>query len=58
MRLVDTHDRLMVHVRWRSLFESEDTFEPPKRIYEDVPKFLLKLSRSKNFLMNLVARVR
>lgn len=48
LRLVDQDGKLLVAVRWKGLGASEDTLEPLKRVYEDVPGLLVKLLRRKS----------
>lgn len=43
LRLFKKDGQLFVTIRWKGLDESEDTDEPLKQVYEDVPKLLLKL---------------
>lgn len=39
MRLVDFDDGIMVHVCQRGLPESEDTLEPVRKAFDDVPQY-------------------
>ena len=58
MKLVDTPDGLKVQVRWKGLSISEDTLEPLKRIYEDVPNMLERLLKRKNTPIELATAAR
>lgn len=50
----ESPDGLLVHVRWKGLPHSEDTFEPILKVYEDVPVMLLNLLKRKNMPNSLV----
>lgn len=58
MRLVDTEDGLMVLVRWSGLPDSEDTLEPLKKVYEDVPGLLAKLLQRQHTPAKLASKAR
>ena len=58
VRFVETDDGLKVHVRWKGLPDSEDTFEPLSNVYEDVPQLLMQLLKRKNTPIELAAKVR
>lgn len=47
MRVFESEDDLMIHVRWRGLPASEDTEEPLKTMYKDVPSLVQKLLERK-----------
>lgn len=59
MRLEETDDRtLKVVVRWKGLPHSEDTLEPLHRVYEDVPRMLLRLLQRKSTPQRLAEKAR
>lgn len=43
LRLDEQDGKIFVAVRWKGLQKSDDTLEPIDRVYEDVPKLLIKL---------------
>ena len=47
-KLVEVDGELMVQIRWRGLPDSEDTLNPIKQVYDDVPTLLEKLLSRKN----------
>ena len=48
LRIGEREDGLYIVVRWKGLSESEDTTEPVRRVYEDVPGLVLRLLNRKN----------
>lgn len=48
LRLVEEDDQLFVLVRWKKLGDSEDTLEPLRRVFKDVPQLVIKLLLRKN----------
>lgn len=58
MRLVDTDDGLLVHLRWNDLPNLEDTLEPIANAYEDVPVLFIKPLQQKNASQALVTKAR
>lgn len=48
LRLFKKDGHLFVTIRWKRLDASEDTDEPLKQVYEDVPKLLLRLLARKS----------
>lgn len=53
LKLIDQDGELFVVVRWKVLSPKEDTMEPLKRVYEDVPQMLIKLLSRDNTPMPL-----
>lgn len=43
LKLVDNEEGMKVLIRWKGLPSTEDTFEPLKKIHEDVPGLLQQL---------------
>lgn len=58
MKLVDDSGKLYIQVRWKGLSPSDDTLEPLKRVYEDVPQLVIKLLHRKNTSADLSQRAR
>lgn len=58
LRLVDADEGLKVLVCWRGLPGSEDTLEPPEKVYEDVLQLFEKPLCRKNTPMDLVRKAR
>jgi transposase InsO family protein len=58
MRLYEDEDGLKVVVRWKGLSHSEDTSEPLRHVYEDVPDMLIRLLQRKNTPQDLAAKAR
>ena len=57
-KLVEVDGELMVQIRWRGLPDSEDTLEPIKQVYDDVPTLFEKLLSRKNTPVALAIRAR
>lgn len=55
-KLLTVENNIMEHVRWRGLLDSEDTFEPLKQIYEDVPELFLKILKRNNSPTKLIEK--
>lgn len=58
MRLLENKDGLIIYVCWRGLSDSDDTVQPIKTVYEDIPILLLKLLRRKKTTKHLVEKAR
>lgn len=58
MALVDTLDGIKVGVPWKGMSDSENTLEPPSKVYEDIPKMLTRHFGGKYSLTRLVATAR
>lgn len=58
LELVESPDGLKVRIRWKGLPASEDTEEPIKNVYEDVPVLLEKLLKRKNTPAHLADKAR
>lgn len=58
MRLVESPNGIQVQVRWSGLSPEEDTLEDIGRVYEDVPKMLLRLLDRKNTPKDLATAAR
>jgi len=58
MRLAEGPSGILVVVRWRGLPASEDTMEPLRHIYEDVPQMLLNLFNRKSTPSHMVLRAK
>lgn len=56
LKLIEQDGELFVSVRWKGLSPEEDTMEPLKRVYEDVPQLLLKLLKRQNTPSRLPAK--
>lgn len=54
MGIQESPDGPVVHVRWKGLPDSEDTYEPILKVYEDVPVMLLNLLKRKSISKSLV----
>lgn len=48
LKLTEPDGYLFVIVRWKSSSPEDDTMEPLRRVYDDVPQLLLKLLRQQN----------
>ena len=51
-------NEIMVHFRWKALPTSQDTLEPLKNVYEDVPQMLTRLLNRKTTNSTLVSEAR
>ena len=58
MGLQEDPDGLKVIVRWKGLSNSEDSAEPLKNVYEDVPKMVKRLLLRKSIPVHLVNKAR
>ena len=58
MRLVEDDGKLKVLVRWRGLPESEDTLEPLRQVYDDVPTLFRKLLERRNTPVHLASQAK
>ena len=58
MRLEDTTNGLKVIVLWKGLEKSEDSSEPLKNVYEDVPQMVNRLLKRKSMPAHFVAKSR
>lgn len=56
--LVDTAADFHVKTPWRGPAASEDTEEPPVKVYEDVPRLSTKLLGRKSIASKLLERAR